>query len=37
MSQDQANKDLDGWLAGTHAEGVHETHPPRTHTSGGGR
>jgi uncharacterized protein YjbJ (UPF0337 family) len=37
MSQEQANKDLDGWLAGTRPEGAHETHAPRTHTSGGGR
>ena len=37
MSQEQANKDLDGWLAGTHAEGAHESHAPRTRTSGGGR
>jgi uncharacterized protein YjbJ (UPF0337 family) len=42
MSPEQANKDLDMWLAGTqaegtHAEGAHESHAPRTRTSGGGR
>jgi uncharacterized protein YjbJ (UPF0337 family) len=42
MSHEQANKDLDMWLAGmhaegTHAEGAHESHAPRARTSGGGR
>jgi uncharacterized protein YjbJ (UPF0337 family) len=42
MSQEQANKDLDVWLAsthmaGTHAEAMHEGQaPPLTRTSGGG-
>jgi len=37
MSQEQANKDVDVWLAGTHGEVMHEGQaPPRTRTSGGG-
>jgi uncharacterized protein YjbJ (UPF0337 family) len=37
MSQEQANKDLDHWLAGNHEEAVHEGQAPRTRTSGGAR